>query len=697
MFLGINYSGYHDSSVSLIDKSGNLIFAASEERFSRLKKDGRFPRLALNRVDLNTIDEICIPFLEEVPHADLRNFDEVYKDDLLLRPTPFYDYPAVPDSLKEIHRKIGKPLHYFDHHLSHAAAGYYMAGMEEAMIVTSDYGGPNCAWNMGIYKATPTEIMPLHMAAGSHFNALCGIYADVTAMLGFRPALHEGKITGLAAYGKDNPACEEALWELYKEITTYRIPLTFWVNYMVPENAPSYEVDRGLAQYYRNKLKDYNDIDIAHSVQRLVEKKTLSILSKALKSYNAKAIILAGGFFANVKVNLEIKRQLGFEEIFVCPPMGDEGVSLGAAALRWSEATGCSLYREKHHKLYLGGSVIADQPEELGKLGVNFSVIEDEAELVAQLLSEGKIVVRTTGDMEFGPRALGNRSILYQATDSSVNDWLNKKLRRTEFMPFAPFLKAENAPQLFDEVELSGATHSAEFMTICLQCKPEVRQTSPAVVHVDGTARPQLVDKAVNPELYAILDRYEAKTGLPMLINTSFNVHDEPIVASAEDALVGFFQSGLDCLVLGKSLVRREDNLHMIEIARAFENTGLKIEKNLKDAVSRSFGLRMQELVHGLQWALNQIEYSRSSLEEVTSRLEAKSAQLTGAHSAYEEISNYVSHCEAQIAVKNEHIKHLEEVIEGQQKALLSKKGITDTATFALRRAYKALKRPKDK
>jgi carbamoyltransferase len=590
VFLGINYSGTHDSSVSLIDKSGNLIFAASEERFSRLKKDGRFPRLALNRVALNTIDEICIPYLEELPSADLRKFDEVYKDELLARPTPQYDIAAFPDSWKEIYKKFDKPLHYFDHHLSHAAAGYYMAGIEEAMIVTSDYGAANCAWHMGIYKATPTEIIPLHMASVSHFNALCGIYADVTALLGFRPALHEGKITGLAAYGKDNPACEEALWNVFGELTTYRIPLTFWVNYLVPENAPSFEVDRGLAQYYRNKLKDYTDIDIASSVQRLVEKKTLSILSKAMKSYNAKAIILAGGFFANVKVNLEIKRQLGFEKIFVCPPMGDEGVSLGAAALRWSEATGCSLYREKLRKLYVGGSIIADQPEELGKLGVNFSVIEDEAEIVAQLLSEGKIVVRTTGDMEFGPRALGNRSILYQATDPSVNDWLNKKLRRTEFMPFAPILKAENAPALFDEVELSGSMHAAEFMTICLQCKPEVKENSPAVVHVDGTARPQLVDKSVNPELYAIIDKYEAKTGLPMLINTSFNVHDEPIVASAQDALVGFFQSGLDYLVLGKSLVSREDNLHMIEIASAFENTGLKIEKNLKNEVSRSFG-----------------------------------------------------------------------------------------------------------
>jgi len=172
---------------------------------------------------------------------------------------------------------------------------------------------------------------------------------------------------------------------------------------------------------------------------------------------------------------------------------------------------------------------------------------------IAELLARGRVVARFEGRMEYGPRALGNRSILYQATDPTVNDWLNKRLRRTEFMPFAPVTLEEFADQCY--LGLNGARQAARFMTITANCTDWMKQHCPAVVHVDGTARPQLLARKTNPRYYRILDEYRKLTGLPTLINTSFNLHEEPIVCSPSDALRSFSEGELDYLALGNYLV----------------------------------------------------------------------------------------------------------------------------------------------
>jgi carbamoyltransferase len=158
--------------------------------------------------------------------------------------------------------------------------------------------------------------------------------------------------------------------------------------------------------------------------------------------------------------------------------------------------------------------------------------------------------------MEFGPRALGNRSILYPATDTSVNDWLNKQLGRNEFMPFAPVTLAEHASECY--VNTEGAEFTSQFMTVTFECTEKMKRQSPAVVHVDGTARPQLISELINPRYYKILDEYHSRTGIPSLINTSFNMHEEPIVCSPGDAIRAFLQAGLDCLAIGDYLVEKQ-------------------------------------------------------------------------------------------------------------------------------------------
>lgn len=627
MILGINYSGYHDSAVALLNGSGKIIYAASEERFSRIKKDGHFPHNCLSRINLNEVTHVAVPYLAKLPPEP--EPDPFFSGILLSRNRGLSGYPP---EWRERLDSLGKNLIFVDHHLSHAACGFFLSGFEDALIVTADYGATNCLWNMGIYKATPNDISPLHSASCHHFYPLCALYSDVTALLGFRPNVHEGKITGLAAYGEDDPVCEEKLWAIFCEIHNRAIPLYYWTGWLDETSYPSLEINPALAAHYRAKLSEFNDKQIAHAAQRITEKKLTQLIGRLREEYASDSIILSGGLFANVRLNLEVKRQ-GFKNIFVCPPMGDEGLAIGAAVLARKELYGSTLKNEPVRDLFLGTATLGDAKDKLAKLGMVYSTPESLSLKIATLLSEGKIVALVKEGMEFGPRSLGHRSILYQATDPSVNDWLNKRLKRTEFMPFAPIVQADHAAEYFDPVELGGAEHTAQFMTICFHCRDIFKAKCPAVVHVDGTARPQLVDRQSQPELHSILSEYERLTGLPALINTSFNVHDEPIVASVADAVVAFFQSGLDYLVIDQYLISREENQIWREAARVMPGQALQVHKSIHRSAMAVFGNHIADLdaaktslesrVNGLQ------EEMVGKIETFRQEIAAKNRELT--------------------------------------------------------------------
>jgi carbamoyltransferase len=229
--------------------------------------------------------------------------------------------------------------------------------------------------------------------------------------------------------------------------------------------------------------------------------------------------------------------------------MGDGGCGSGVAMLA-SWKTG---HAEPIHDVYLGPEYSeAEILQELRAANLECEKPENLAAVVARKIHEGKVVARFGGRMEYGPRALGNRSILYHAKDPSVNQWLNKRLGRTEFMPFAPVTLWEERDRCFVNVE--GAEHAAEFMTVTFDCTPFMRKTAPAAVHVDGTARPQLIRHEKNPEYYQIVKEYAALSGIPTIINTSFNMHEEPIVCSPADAVRAFLLGHLDYLAIGPFL-----------------------------------------------------------------------------------------------------------------------------------------------
>jgi carbamoyltransferase len=245
--------------------------------------------------------------------------------------------------------------------------------------------------------------------------------------------------------------------------------------------------------------------------------------------------------------------------------MGDGGLAVGAAmaaGFRGFSSQRMRYEREPLADAYLGTNITeAAVDVVLEKYGLAPEMIQGAiAEHVAGLLAAGYVVARADGRMEYGPRALGNRSILYHPTDLSANDWLNQNLRRTEFMPFAPAVLAEAAYRCFDDIK--GAEHAAEFMTITFHCTPWMKRHMPGVVHLDGTARPQLVPRETRNRGYrAIIEAFERRTGLPGIINTSFNLHEEPIVATADDAVRAFLEGNIDYLLLGRRLIAHPDGL----------------------------------------------------------------------------------------------------------------------------------------
>lgn len=267
-------------------------------------------------------------------------------------------------------------------------------------------------------------------------------------------------------------------------------------------------------------------------------------------------ICLAGGLFANVKINQRVIES-GYQKLFVAPAMTDDGTALGAA---WHALSGKPEFNDEFKTVYLGPSYKTSQIEEaLISAEVQFERLSNSTDTIADLLVDDQVVAVFQGGMEFGPRALGNRSVLASAARCDINESLNNRLSRTEFMPFAPVTRLEDAAECYSNIE--SVAYSAQFMTVTVNCSEKMMSDCPAVVHVDGTARPQLVSSEGNPFIYGVLTRYAEKTDRLAFVNTSFNRHEEPIVCSPQDALKGFFESGLDYLYLeGGYLVAFEDN-----------------------------------------------------------------------------------------------------------------------------------------
>jgi carbamoyltransferase len=589
-----------DATVSLVE-DGRILFAAAEERFSRKKQHAGFPQAALEAALAATgtrpeeIHQVVYAFLpadqeaklmeksvaggtESVGSGDWRarlretssrrperrtlsipglaDADQkMQKDALKAAGYWLLGYaPGVSDWMaartarnwyaqaSADHRHwqseledglarfgLSDKLKRYEHHLAHAANAYLTSGLERALIITLDGYGTGLAGSVSLGEGG--KIKRLQNIAFPH--SLGMFYENITAALGFKPDRHAGKIVGLAAYGDPTILRDVVLARIDQGDGTYKLLQNF-----------NFYFERFLATRFPM-------IDLAAAYQNVLEIVAANLVRHWVEKTGCDAVVLSGGVIANVKMNQRIFEVDGVRRIFIYPNMGDGGCGTGLALLAsWPGGVGDAL-----HDAYLGPAygdnevVSALQAE-----GVAFERPENIAATVAKFVHEDRVVARFDGRMEYGPRALGNRSILYNGRDPSVNQWLNKRLRRTEFMPFAPVTLWEERDRCYQN--LAGAEYAAQFMTITFDCTEFMRRTCPAAVHIDGTARPQLIRREVNPGYYDVLDEYRKLSDVPTLINTSFNMHEEPIVCSPQDAVRAFLDGDIDALAIGSFIAR---------------------------------------------------------------------------------------------------------------------------------------------
>jgi carbamoyltransferase len=589
-----------DSTVSIVE-DGKILFAAGEERYSRVKQQSGFPALALadalrrTNTDPRDVAEVSYAFFDAAKEYELKSESVMSELEIarsfrhtglqqqireakkrvprqrpavpglsdpnvrmekgllkrtayrLLGGSPWISQKLAPSQSRhtvsntlnahrhwqaELEQGLAQfglqgKLKRYEHHLSHAANSYLASGFDRALILTLDGYGSGLAASVSIGEGG--SIRRLHDIRFP--NSLGQFYETVTSALGFRPSRHEGKIVGLASYGDP---------QILAGILRQRISL----------KDDTYRLFENLNVYFSRYLaSQFPMIDVAAAYQYVLEEIVRYLTETWVAKTGCDSVVLSGGVAANVKMNQRIYEARGVRRVFIYPNMGDGGCGSGVAMLA-SWKTGQA---EPIHDVYLGPEYReAEILQELRAANLECEKPDNLAAVVARKIHEGKVVARFGGRMEYGPRALGNRSILYHAKDPSVNQWLNKRLGRTEFMPFAPVTLWEERDRCFVNVE--GAEHAAEFMTITFDCTPFMRKTAPAAVHVDGTARPQLIRHEKNPEYYQIVKEYAALSGIPTIINTSFNMHEEPIVCSPADAVRAFLLGHLDYLAIGPFL-----------------------------------------------------------------------------------------------------------------------------------------------
>lgn len=459
----------------------------------------------------------------------------------------------LPQLLRDAY-DITAPVRFYDHHYCHATSAYYTSDFEDALVVTLDGGGDGRSGS--VYLGRQGRLQPL--AGVDSFNSLGNLYSYITALCGFKAEKHEGKITGLAAMG------EPRHLDVLRGLVRYKHPGQ--IRYSVPMYHSS-----ALQEISSRLPANFDHADLAASVQGILEEIGVQFIRYWLETTHVRQIAVAGGVFANVKFNQRVHELEAVDAFFVHPAMDDSGLAVGAAfaAEADEDLTGGNptALMQRLSNVYYGPEYENGDIEHLLQdSAFPTEYVENIHAEIARLLADGRVVARFTGRMEYGPRALGHRTILYQTTDPSVNDWLNEHLKRTEFMPFAPATLVEYADKCYHGID--GARDPARFMTITFDCTPTMRETSPGVVHVDGTARPQIVDKTTAPDFYGILTAYHELTGIPSLINTSFNMHGEPIVCTPTDALRSFEQGNLDYLAIGNWLVKNPGAIHRTEEAK---------------------------------------------------------------------------------------------------------------------------------
>jgi carbamoyltransferase len=569
LILGV-HCGSHDGAAAVFDDY-SLKAAISLERLTRKKGDGsQHPEAAIDEAlaiagaTRRDVDVVCYS-RSAFPSRYFRGLGaarwlkEQYRTHVAGKPrraiTPdlIRHRTADIDSFFDTARmqkdggfRSDASVYFYNHHEAHALPTLFYSPWDNALLVTADGGGDTVNYNhrrlaegalTTIYGGEERILIP------PEENSLGKMYSFATKALGFRRLRHEGKVTGLAAMGEPLGAAALAR------------------DFSVDEAGLIHSRLRSEAEIktrMRDLLRGLNRNDFAASVQKVLEDVMLLSVERLLRRHPARHLGVSGGVFANVTLNRKLAEKLPLDEIFIFPAMGDDGLSIGGPLSWLLKRDGLETWLERREPmgdLYLGRDYDDAIDQELAAAPGVRPVATPPAQAAAARLTGGEIGAVYTNRMEFGPRALGARSILADPSRRATHDLLNARLDRSDFMPFAPVVTQERAAEVFDITSVNA--RAARYMTITCGVRPAWRARVPAVVHVDNSARPQIIARSTNPLYYDILASFERANGLPVLINTSFNVHEEPIVNTPLECVRALVDGRIDFVATNRALYER--------------------------------------------------------------------------------------------------------------------------------------------
>lgn len=554
--VGINYSQTHDSAACLV-RDGELLFAVAEERISRVKHDPRFPRLAIQacldftHIRAEQLDEVCFGWPTAGPgfRQDLKCFAmgrmPVTYLNCVSTTLHFLSMWHQGSGAKVFAREFGPTkakMRFVHHHLAHAISAYTCSGFKKGVVVVMDGRG---AWEASsIWYGLDGRLE--HVLTIPWPNSLGLFYAQFTHYLGFMPYSDEWKVMGLAPYGHPGVNLDEFISQNH-EIYHVNSSLLFEsrngasaiAQRLGPERAPESEIDDSF-------------MNIAYAVQDACEIAMLELVKLATEKTGCRNVCLAGGVALNSKANGKIQASGCVDNIFIQPAASDDGVAVGAAFAPYLDGGGRLPMQPLRHA-YLGPEYSDEEVEKaLRTYKLRATKLDDIATTTAELLANGKIIGWFQGRMEFGPRALGHRSILADPRDPEMNAKVNNAVKFREWWrPFAPSMLKEVAGEYLEHA------CDSPFMILTNPVRREKRDIIPSVTHVDGSARPQTVEKEISPLYWNLINEFGKRTGVPVLMNTSFNLRGEAIVNTPTDAIRTFFSSGMDVLVIGSYLVEK--------------------------------------------------------------------------------------------------------------------------------------------
>jgi len=582
---------YHDAAAALL-RDGRLVAAAEEERFSRVKHDFSFPsnaiRFCLREGGIAGSDLDYVVFFEK----PFRKLDRILASVLQTYPQSWkvfresmigwmLDKLWVASTLQSELGISREKVLFSDHHLSHAASAFLCSPFENAAILTVDGVGEWLTAACGVGK--DTEVRLTKQLEFPHSLGL--LYSAFTAFLGFEVNEGEYKVMGMAPYG--TPRYLDKVWKLVRQNDdgSFSLDMDYFCfhhstdrmfnrNFSAlfgeprPVNMPFFTEATGYPAYFGKQPSDYiakcrineHYADIAASIQRVTEELLIGMAKSVQKETGLKKLCVAGGVALNSVANTRILRESGFDELFIQPAAGDSGGALGAALWAYHSVLGKPrCFRMEH--AYWGQEYDAS---EIASFLASENIAHHEARNTDELLdrvtghlTNGKVVGWFQGRFEWGPRALGNRSILADPRNPAMKDIVNAKIKfREPYRPFAPSVAAECAAKYF-ELDQSANQYPLRYMLYVTPVRPERRTELPAVTHVDGTARAQTVFREHSPLYYGLIERMGQATGVPVVLNTSFNLRGEPIVTTPANAFSTFSRSEMDCLVLGNFLIEK--------------------------------------------------------------------------------------------------------------------------------------------